>query len=655
MIPQHIAQLPDEIRNQPRFFPVNDDKTPKIKDWNKLENQATADKLTPPVGFVITPTHPYDQPYAVLDFDHVTNDNGDFVNSQIEPLISLVHRSGTYGEWSQSRHGLHYILKPTPNKFPKMNPERLYLDNHSNAPENLRPKLELFYAAGRYIILTGWQINGASNKVLAGNEADAIIQLILQQIRVQKQNQVPDSLTTEKVIYPNNETTDIQRAATMLKYIDPIECSYDEWLHVGMILKNIGAPFELWDEWSQADEARYNTTSGAHCNDKWKTFSEGGSLTIATLHDLAKRGGYSEKTFQREINKSQGSLALTTTSSQHNTRWINMDDYLRHTYKHDLQKFRSVSELKTGLPNLDNLIGGIAPGLYVIGAIPSLGKTTFMHQIADNLAIAGQSVLFFSLEQSQMELAAKTLARECFKLSTASTLTAYDIQKGRYNDVQRQALATAYEHYRLGGVNLNIVTGIHSISISHIEKTVEEFINVTGTDPVVIIDYLQIIGVDKDMSDKMRIDYISSSLKQLQCRFNIALFIISSFNRSNYMQTVDYESFKESGNIEYSADAVWGLQLQILTSPFITALDTGKNGISKSEKRLRIEQAKNQQPRRIELKALKHRNHPLYSVGFLYHSAHDFFEPDPDYHKGYEETSVQTASTAPNPLSPPER
>ena len=38
---------------------------------------------------------------------------------------------------------------------------------------------------------------------------------------------------------------------------------------------------------------------------------------------------------------------------------------------------------------------------------------------------------------------------------------------------------------------------------------------------------------------------------------------ISSFNRVNYFQQVSFESFKESCNIEYSADVVWSLQMYI--------------------------------------------------------------------------------------------
>ncbi len=49
------------------------------------------------------------------------------------------------------------------------------------------------------------------------------------------------------------------------------------------------------------------------------------------------------------------------------------------------------------------------PGLYVLGAISSLGKTTFCGQMADQLAFVGEHVLYFSLEQTRLELVTKGL------------------------------------------------------------------------------------------------------------------------------------------------------------------------------------------------------------------------------------------------------
>lgn len=79
-----------------------------------------------------------------------------------------------------------------------------------------------------------------------------------------------------------------------------------------------------------------------------------------------------------------------------------------------------------------------------------------------------------------------------------------------------------------------------------------------------MVDYLQIVQEDSQMTDKAKIDSITKRLKILQRKHNAVVMVISSINRANYMLPIDFESFKESGSIEYSADVVWGLQLQII-------------------------------------------------------------------------------------------
>ena len=132
-----------------------------------------------------------------------------------------------------------------------------------------------------------------------------------------------------------------------------------------------------------------------------------------------------------------------------------------------------------------------------------------------------------------------------------------------------------------------------------------------------LLDYLQIIPHDKD-NPKSGIDDIVRKLKNFQRDTNTTFIVISSFNRTNYTQPVAFESFKESGGIEYSADVVWALQLDILNH--IKAGDI-------ASVRKKISAAKEQQPRQIQLKCLKNRQGSDYHCFFNYFSAHDYFEP----------------------------
>lgn len=95
-------------------------------------------------------------------------------------------------------------------------------------------------------------------------------------------------------LYEDDEY-DRYRACRMLDRINVADLDYDEWLHIGMALKNNGNSCADWDNFSRPDE-RY--TEG-ECQSKWSGFS-GDGLTIATIHEIAKRYGYDEKETRRE-------------------------------------------------------------------------------------------------------------------------------------------------------------------------------------------------------------------------------------------------------------------------------------------------------------------------------------------------------------------
>lgn len=94
-----------------------------------------------------------------------------------------------------------------------------------------------------------------------------------------------------------DKPTEQERAIAMLEKIPCAEQTYGDWIAAGMILKNNGNTCSDWEEWSRADE-RFKD---GECESKWQGFDEHGGLTIATLHDFARKlYDYSEKEFQRE-------------------------------------------------------------------------------------------------------------------------------------------------------------------------------------------------------------------------------------------------------------------------------------------------------------------------------------------------------------------
>ena len=107
-----------------------------------------------------------------------------------------------------------------------------------------------------------------------------------------------------------------------------------------------------------------------------------------------------------------------------------------------------------------------------------------------------------------------------------------------------------------------------------------------GKKPVVFIDYLQILQPEQDekgrtQTTKETVDTTVTELKRISREQGLTVFVISSVNRANYLTPIDFESLKESGGIEYTADVIWGLQLQILNDKLF---DSPKDNIKEKEK-----------------------------------------------------------------------
>lgn len=293
-------------------------------------------------------------------------------------------------------------------------------------------------------------------------------------------------------------------------------------------------------------------------------------------------------------------------------------DYIAHGMQAEIDRFREVK--KTGYFNLDEESGGLYAGLYVVAAISSLGKTTFCHQTADQLAAAGHDVLFFSLEQSRLELVSKSISRQSAKNNMETAVSSLSIRRGVRTEATKKATA---DYAAAVADRLSIIEGNFSCNISFIGDYIRRYVKRTGTQPVVFVDYLQILQPEQDgnrqQSTREMVDSTITELKRISRELDLTVFVICSVNRSNYLTPIDFESLKESGGIEYTADCVYGLQLQCLNEEVFSKQEI-------KAKRERIKAAKAETPRKIELVCLKNRyGKPSFSCFYDYYPAVDLF------------------------------
>ena len=306
----------------------------------------------------------------------------------------------------------------------------------------------------------------------------------------------------------------------------------------------------------------------------------------------------------------------------------NTSHYIDSLMADDIQRFKQ--DKKTGFSNLDEKAGGLYSGLYCLAAISSLGKTSFALQMADQLAEAGNDVIFFSLEQSRLELVSKSFARRTSQKDMEKAVTSLAIRKGY---IPKQVLEAANEYKAAIGDRISIVEGNFNCDISFIGDYIRHYVRRTNTRPVVFLDYLQILQPADDgrrQSTKEAIDSTVTQLKRLSRELDLTIIIISSVNRQNYLTPIDFESLKESGCIEFTCDVVWGLQLQCLHDEIFSKEKSLK------EKREKIKAAKAANPRKIEMVCLKNRyGIANYSCYFNFYPANDLFTVEDEADFGF--------------------
>ena len=278
--------------------------------------------------------------------------------------------------------------------------------------------------------------------------------------------------------------------------------------------------------------------------------------------------------------------------------------------------------ISTGFNTLDAALdGGLYEGLYICGAISSLGKTTFITQVTDQIAQQGLDVLIFSLEMARNELIAKSISRHTaqevlaggkWKMRDAKTVRGITdgARYSSYSRSEQELIQTAIKDYSSYAGHIFISEGIGDIGAQQIRDAVKEHVSLTGQTPVIVCDYLQILAPYSDRStDKQNTDKAVLELKRLSRDFKTPVIAISSFNRMNYSNAVTMEAFKESGAIEYSADVLLGLQLA-----------------GAGSKSFDVKKEKAKDPREVELVILKNRNGKTGdTVAFKYYPMFNLF------------------------------
>ena len=253
--------------------------------------------------------------------------------------------------------------------------------------------------------------------------------------------------------------------------------------------------------------------------------------------------------------------------------------YLQNKYASDKLKHKSVSIINTGFKTIDSNLK-IRNGVYLIGGVPSVGKTSLILQLADNFAKQGKQVLFFSLEQSEYDLTRKSINRIQHEL----------------NVTEEEAI----KEYCKYAENITTVTSHSLLTVEEIESIVKDYVTKMQVHPMIFVDYLQLIKTNEQMMRRDAITYISNVLVNIVKRYQLPMFVLSALNRTNYLMPIDFESFKESGSLEYDADVVFGIQYALIEDDAFLEMTT-------ENKRKAMNEEKLKDIRKVDLICIKNR------------------------------------------------
>ena len=586
--------------------------------------------------------------YVGIDLDHVLED-GRFINPAAEDIFNQID---SYAELSPSGTGIHIICKgflPEDAGTRKDLPGQKY----PNDPDPLKKQGLEMYARGRFFTVTGDVFRGRTEIRDCSAAAYAVHARF-----IGKREQTSHVSTDMSDAYQVKDSdADLLRKAASAangylfrKLWNGDISDYPSHSEADMALAKI---LIYWCN-GDIDRADSLFRQSGLMRDKWderRHDSTYGRVTLENaLRDYDPYTGPSRSTAAEDFggrnewqqNGQNLAAAIESVASSMPTPNNPHPDsalaYLKGTFEGDIKKFMTFKDRRTGFENLDRETTGLYPGLYVIGAISSLGKTTFCSQMADNLAEAGEKVLYFSVEQSRMEMITKSISRITAKNDlrdnmnpvtgkprefgdTEKAVPAINIRRGHITAAVKQAV----KDYSQFAGNVDIVECGFGVTFEYIRDYITKYIEATGEKPVVFIDYLQVLKTaDQRLSKQDRMDTIVTGLKKMQVDNDLVVIVISSLNRQNYLSPVDFESFKESGGIEYTADVVWGLQLQIMRSDEIFLKDT-----KIIEKRKKVSTAKRAIPRKVELCCLKNRyGVASYYCAFQYDPRYDYFVED---------------------------
>lgn len=230
-------------------------------------------------------------------------------------------------------------------------------------------------------------------------------------------------------------------------------------------------------------------------------------------------------------------------------------DIVYETYSKLEERAKNKGQL-TGVPSgfydLDNTYtnGLQKSDLIIIAARPAMGKTSFVLNIAQNVALRGDAaVAIFSLEMSKDQLTARLLGSE-------AEVDSQRIKTGDLNSKDWEKLAIAMDKFSQSKIYIDDTAGV---TITDLRAKCRRLAMSEKDLGLIVIDYLQLIEGSGREDRMQQISSISRGLKILAKELNVPIIALSQLSRAVESRTDKrpmLSDLRESGSIEQDADIV---------------------------------------------------------------------------------------------------
>jgi len=234
-------------------------------------------------------------------------------------------------------------------------------------------------------------------------------------------------------------------------------------------------------------------------------------------------------------------------------------DHLEMLY----ERGESITGVPTGYTDLDERLAGLQPSnLVIVGARPSMGKTSFALGIAAHAALEAQTpVLFFSLEMSHLELTQRLLCAE-------ARVDATRMRNGRLHESDWPKISHAVG--RLAEAPMFIDDNPH-LTVMEIRAKARRLKSSMGGLGLIIIDYLQLMtGRHNAENRQVEVSEMSRGLKILARELEVPVVALSQLSRNLEMRAdkrPQLADLRESGSLEQDSDVVMFIYREELYNP----------------------------------------------------------------------------------------